>query len=226
MNKSEQINELALALSNAQKKFEHARKDATNKFFSASYATLKEVIDATRDILAENGLSISQFPVSLDGKAGCENLLIHSSGQFIESTLLLAVKDQSAQGMGSAITYARRYSWASICGISSELDDDAECDRKAGTKDPTKKSAKDDVKLNPQQEAVADLRKRMAGIGDVKQVEKWMVQRAVEKNHVSAKESELDKWPIEIVDSAIKAIRENYGVMKAAFEEYLKEQAK
>ena len=123
MNKSEDIKELATALCKAQSEMSGAKKKAANPFFKSKYANLEEIINCAKDALSDNGLSISQFPVTGEVTAGVTTLLMHSSGQWIEDTLLLKCAKQDPQGMGSAITYARRYAYQSILGIPSEDDD-------------------------------------------------------------------------------------------------------
>jgi len=123
MNKSESIKELATALSKAQEEMTGAKKGKENPFYKSTYADLKAVIDCAKEALSNHGLSISQCPLSHEGKAGVQTLLMHSSGEWIESTLLLACTKQDPQAMGSAITYARRYAYQSILGIPSEDDD-------------------------------------------------------------------------------------------------------
>jgi hypothetical protein len=84
---------------------------------------LNAVVDAVRIPFAENGLSYSQFPVMDDNRVGVETILMHESGEFIASTLMLPTGKLDAQAAGSAITYARRYSLQAIAGIPAEDDD-------------------------------------------------------------------------------------------------------
>ena len=123
MNKSESITELAKALNKFQAECSGAKKDADNPFFGSKYANLEAVINCAKSALDNNGLAISQFPVMDQGYAGVETILMHSSGEWISNTLLLACKKQDPQAMGSAITYARRYAYQSVLGIPSEDDD-------------------------------------------------------------------------------------------------------
>ena len=123
MNKSENINELAAALSKAQGAITDALRDSNNPFFKSKYADLASVWDACRKPLADNGLAIIQSVTSSDGIA-LETMLTHSSGQFVSSTVKLLLKDESMQGMGSAITYARRYQLAAFVGVAPDDDDD------------------------------------------------------------------------------------------------------
>jgi hypothetical protein len=123
MNKSESIKELATALNKAQDAMGGAVKDAKNPFFKSNYADLSSVVEAIKQPFADNGLSYSQFPLTEDGYAGVETILMHISGEWIESKLLLPISKKDAQAAGSAITYARRYALQSMAGIPSEDDD-------------------------------------------------------------------------------------------------------
>ena len=127
MNKSEQVDKLAAALCKAQAEMGGAVKDAKNPFFKSSYADLTSVIKAIKEPFANNGLSYSQFPVTSEGGGGVGvvTVLLHSSGQWIESEFYLPLAKKDPQGGGSAITYARRYALQAMAGIPT-ADDDAE----------------------------------------------------------------------------------------------------
>ena len=123
MNKSDTIASLAAALNKAQAEMSGAKKSAANPFFRSSYANLEEVINCVKEPFADNGLSFVQFPISGDGAAGVETTIMHESGEFISGEFMLKCSKNDPQGMGSAITYARRYGLQSACGIPSEDDD-------------------------------------------------------------------------------------------------------
>jgi len=123
MEKSESITELAKALNKFQAECSGAKKNANNPHFKSKFANLEAVINCAKDALSDNGLSVVQFPIMDQGYCGVETILMHSSGEFISNKLLLACKKQDPQAMGSAITYARRYSYQSVLGIPSEDDD-------------------------------------------------------------------------------------------------------
>ena len=123
MKRSETINELATALSKAQAKIRPAPKDATNPHFKSKYADLASVVDAYREPLAEFGLSLSQHPSSDGAKVIITTLLMHTSGQWIESDLALTAEKATPQSVGSAITYGRRYSAMAITGMAADDDD-------------------------------------------------------------------------------------------------------
>ena len=127
MNKSESIGNLAKALCKAQNEMGGAVKDAKNPFFKSNYADLTAVIKAIKEPFANNGLSYSQFPVTSEGGGGIGvvTILMHSSGEWLESEFYLPLAKKDPQGGGSAITYARRYALQAMAGIPT-ADDDAE----------------------------------------------------------------------------------------------------
>lgn len=128
MTRSEQINELAAALANAQAEMGGAKKDSTNPHFKSKYADLASVVDASLPALNKHGIAVVQFP-RLAHAGGNEWLvevetqLIHSSGQFVADSLAVPVTKVDAQGVGSAITYARRYALGALASVAPEDDD-------------------------------------------------------------------------------------------------------
>jgi hypothetical protein len=97
-------------------------KDKVNPHFKSRFTSLDAILDATRPVLAKHGLALSQEPVFEDGMAGVVTRIIHVSGETRESKLLLPLRDQTAQGAGGCITYARRYAAAAVLGITSDED--------------------------------------------------------------------------------------------------------
>ena len=117
---------LSSSLVAALGELENVQKNATNPHFRNRYASLDAILDAVRPVLKKHGLAISQEPLSDEGRVGVTTRIIHSSGESTTSTLLLPVQQSTAQGYGSALTYARRYSLASVLGIAADDDDDGE----------------------------------------------------------------------------------------------------
>lgn len=128
MNKSETIGKLSLALSKAQSEMPEVKKNAQNPFLKNKYADLGAVIEASRGVLAKNELAVTQFPVSDGDKIGVTTLLAHSSGEWLEDTILISATDAKglsfAQSAGVVISYLRRYAWASILGMYADEDTD------------------------------------------------------------------------------------------------------
>jgi hypothetical protein len=129
MKRSEAINELVTALAIAQGKIGGALRDAKNPFYDSTYADLASVWSACREALSSNGLSVVQSAQCIDTDAAIPirvvvtTLLAHTSGQWLESELSMWPRDNSPHAIGSAISYARRYSLASMVGIYQEDDD-------------------------------------------------------------------------------------------------------
>jgi len=127
MKQSESITDLATALCLAQAEMGGAIKDSNNPFFKSSYADLTSVIKVIKEPFAKYGLSFVQLPVTSAGGngIGVSTMLMHKSGQWLQSEYLLPMDKVTPQGAGSAITYARRYALQSLVGIPS-VDDDSE----------------------------------------------------------------------------------------------------
>ena len=129
MNQSQDISELSRAMLQIQKNLLPALKDATNPFTRSNYATLNSVMESCRGELLSHGIWLTQLPcpapVELGaGHIGLETRLIHAeSGQWISSLAVIPLPKNDPQGMGSAITYARRYSLCAMLGIVTEDDD-------------------------------------------------------------------------------------------------------
>ena len=118
------MNELAKSLVKAQAAMSHAAKDAKNPHFKSAYSSLASVIDAVRPALSSNSLAFVQKLHTADGGVSVETVLIHESGQELScGTLFIPASKQDAQGYGSAISYAKRYSLQAALGIASEDDD-------------------------------------------------------------------------------------------------------
>ncbi len=125
MNKSDSITELAKALAKFQGEIKNPSNTATNPYFKSKYAPLNDVLNLVRPLLSKNGLSILQAPSGDGENIVVTTTLIHESGEWIEfPPLVLKADKATAQGAGSAITYARRYALSAVLGISSEDDDD------------------------------------------------------------------------------------------------------
>ena len=127
MQTSEQINELAAALANAQGELANVAKDKSG--YGYKYADLAAVLDQARPVLSKHGLAIVQSASNADEQVSVTTTLMHQSGQWMRDTITMPVqvgKGMShAQAVGSVITYARRYSLAAFVGIAQEDNDAA-----------------------------------------------------------------------------------------------------
>ena len=120
---SPDIAELSTALCKAQGAMTGAVKDSANPFFKSKYADLSAVWEDVRKPFAENGISVVQMPVGGVGSVSVVTQLTHSSGQWMRSKLTVVPNKLDPQGIGSGITYARRYALAAMAGVY-QIDDD------------------------------------------------------------------------------------------------------
>lgn len=123
---SQDITKLAKALLNVQRQLLPAARDATNPFTKSRYATLNSVMAASRDALLGNSIWLCQCPVPVEapGAIGLMTKLTHTeSGQWQSSLTVVPLPRADPQGMGSAITYARRYALTAMLGLVTEDDD-------------------------------------------------------------------------------------------------------
>ena len=117
---------LAAALVKAQAQMQHAELDGSNPHFKSKYATLSAVIDAVKGPLTDNGISYLLMPTPQPNGIEITVRFIHESGETMDcGTVFVPADKNNAHGLGSALTYARRYALATACGIASEEDDDA-----------------------------------------------------------------------------------------------------
>ena len=237
MTKSEQINELATALNKAQSEMPVALKTSENPFFSkgerkAMYADLAQIIELSTPILTSNGLSISQFPISKEGKIGVTTILMHKNGQWIEGDFLLTPMKEQAKDRGgnpigepyvtpqkesACVTYARRYAWQSVIGMAADADDDG---NKASGLDK-KKPESDDAGI-----VITESDQIKSHVNDIKiligrcakekekqeRFKSFIIFRYAPPEFKGDKISEL---PVDVLDSIVK----NFKHLQAAFEE-------
>lgn len=119
-----QPNTLSAAMAQAFAQIEAASKDAKNPHFRSSYATLGAVVDAVKPALVNNGLFFTQETHDASGGVCVETVIRHASGEEIRcGRLFVPANKNDAQGFGSALTYARRYSLMTAFGVPAEDDD-------------------------------------------------------------------------------------------------------
>lgn len=180
MERSENINELAMALAKFQGQLEQPSlnsevsvKTNTGGTYKFKYADLAECKRAAKKPLEDNGLSVCQL---IEDDCSVRTILLHSSGQFLTSKVKMPFNANNAQSIGSAITYAKRYSYCAILGIVADDDEDANiaCGNTA-QKEPAKKntSAKKEI-----------TRELINNDEAMEQIARWIY-----KNEVSAKEA-------------------------------------
>jgi hypothetical protein len=115
---------IAKALVKAQKEFGPALKSATNPHFKSKYADLSACVEAVIDSLNANGVMLLQKNHPSEHGVSVETIFLHESGEEYSAGILnVPATKLDAQGYGSALTYARRYSLMAACGIAPEDDD-------------------------------------------------------------------------------------------------------
>ena len=146
------VNNLCKALSMAQAEFGIAKKDKKVDVkqigMRYNYADFTSIVRASRPALAKHGLSVCQPSYFADGAVVVTTMMLHDSGQFMASTIRLKVADADPKKIGSAFTYAKRYGYAGMTGVTCE-EEDEDNDLEAVK---TEKAAKPDGKTEPKGE--------------------------------------------------------------------------
>lgn len=193
---SEQTNELCGALAKAQGEMEFAKEESNNPFFKSKYADLQSIVKSTRPYLAKNGLCIMHRIMSNgNGREYLHARLAHTSGQWVESKMELKPTKADMQGVGSAITYAKRYTYAALVGaVAGEDDDDgnAAC---ANTKKETPKQ----MRLTATQ--VQELLKEINSKGDPSMLKMILKHYDISK---------LPDLPVEKFEPLLKHLKEEW----------------
>lgn len=139
-----EIKQIATALLKAQSEMSNPKKGSTNPFFKSKYADLNSIREAVIPVLNANGISVLQPTYTVDNKNFVKTILLHESGEFLESfTEIIFAKQNDAQAQGSGISYARRYALQSFVCIGANDDDG----QKANAQPTPQASAKKQLKI-------------------------------------------------------------------------------
>jgi len=122
---SPEVANLFFALSAAQGEFRAVESDKENKHLKSRYASLGAYLDAIRAPLAKHGLAVMQFTTIVGDRLRITTVLAHESGEWISNDLGLPIEKVSLQGIGTAMTYGRRYSLTALIGLAQYDDDGA-----------------------------------------------------------------------------------------------------
>lgn len=136
---SNSIVKISAALNKAQRNIGSATKGSANPFFKSKYADLGSVMEACKEALNDQGISVLQPVVSDATGDYVETMLLHESGEFLASRMKLLVAKPNMQEFGSAVSYARRYGLQSMVFIPAE-DDDGEKSMRRSTPAPTRQA--------------------------------------------------------------------------------------
>lgn len=124
MRTSTEIDKISESLALAALKFKPIEKNKINPHFKTKYADLSSVIDGTRDALAEQGIFVIQSSYIDNGRLILITKLLHKSGQWLENDISLKIAQDTPQGLGSILTYSRRYGLCAILNVVGDEDDD------------------------------------------------------------------------------------------------------
>jgi hypothetical protein len=145
VERSADIAQIAAAIVGAQADMPRVPKAAENPFFKSRYADLAGIIETAQPVLAAHGLGVVQSADCDGDVAAVETMLLHTSGEWISSRTVLKPAKPDPQGMGSAITYARRYAYMAIVGMASEDDDGNAATKPVVVKPSPRQPPKDDM---------------------------------------------------------------------------------
>lgn len=137
-----EMKSIALALAKAQAEMGRALKESNNPAFRSKYADLGNVMDACLPALNKHEIAVIQPVCDTETGRVVKTILIHSSGECLECAVPLIIGKNDMQGLGSAITYGRRYGLMSMAGIAPE-DDDGNAAAKAAPKPETSRISAD-----------------------------------------------------------------------------------
>ena len=172
------MDKVCAAFVKAQREFSPALKTSNNPHFKSTYASLDSCVEAVIDALNANGIALQQFSYERDNGVAVETIFIHESGEMLKSGILFvpAVK-HDAQGYGSALTYARRYSLMAACGIAPE-DDDGNAASKPQSAPKPQAVPKQDVKKVTQSELDSFMEMEFSSAGEVSKAGGAIYRRA------------------------------------------------
>ena len=151
VNHSPEIKDLVAALAKAQSVMKPAVFNKGNPHFKSRYADFSSCMDACRIPLSENGLAPIQYCETIEGKLYLVTMLAHVSGQWMKSEFPLNPVKQDSQGIGSAMTYAKRYSLCGMIGIVADEDDDGEGSVGRGKPDASPSKFAESLKTLPEE---------------------------------------------------------------------------
>ena len=138
------------ALQKAQTEFETPEKDATNAYLHNKYASLKSCLNTLKPTLHQNGFALTQEGGKDEFGHFMETKFLHETGEFFSSRIYLELDKNNMQGVGSAVTYAKRYGLLSLAAMEpDENPDDDDANKASGTK-PKKSSNEQTVKKAPE----------------------------------------------------------------------------
>lgn len=201
MKMSESIANIAKAMSAFQSNVKQPEKDGNNPHFKSKYVTLDGTVKAIHECAPKHGLSYTQMPVATENGVGVVTLIMHESGEFIQmDAFVLPMDKKTAQGAGSATTYAKRYALSAAFGIVSDLDDDGNEASENAPSHQTKPQAATDKQLNLINKLLSDV---ASAKGITKEESYKTLQKHLKKDMEWFTPADASK-AIEILNGALK----------------------
>ena len=208
MEKCESIKEIATALAKFQGEVKNTSnsktvivKTKTGATYTYKYSPLDEVLGMVRPLLSTNGLSMVQSPSNDNGTITLTTVFMHNSGEWLEfPPLQLKAEANTPQGIGSAITYARRYVLSAVLGISSEDDNDANVNDHSITTGESKQSTPPKGTLSEGQI------KRLYAIGNSRDVDRAAIDKSVVTQYKKNDAKDLTKAEYDELCSRLEAL--------------------
>ena len=161
-------------------------KDATNPHFRSKYASLSSCVDACKEAFHRHNFALLQSNGHDEYGQFVQTTLLHTTGAQWGSVVYLVLSKQDMQGLGSAITYARRYGLLGMVGLAPEDDDGNAASA------PTKPQPKPAPQV-PQSSTQAPQAHSSAPIMDLDQWQVWVVDQKRKIDYCSEK-YQLNKW--------------------------------
>lgn len=190
MKTSEETKNIFKALSEFKKDFKQPLKDADNPFFKSKYVPLESIVQAIDNEAPKHGLGYFQEATTNEhSEVGVKTTVIHSSGEYIESDILYVKPDKNTpQGIGSAITYAKRYGLSAMFGVASDVDDDGN----EASGNNAKKASKSQLKQ------MEDLRKEYTTKANLdydakKKLDDWVDKTMANPDYLQATENAVNR---------------------------------
>ena len=122
------------ALARARTNFKSIVMDKVNPHFRNKYASLSAVLAATLPALAAEGLALSTRTFVRDGLVIAETQVVYRGMSVVEAAWPVGKADMGQQALGSALTYARRYTISAVLCVCADEDDDGEAAQGAANK--------------------------------------------------------------------------------------------
>lgn len=201
MKTSDNINELATALAAAQAEMKNATLNKVNPHFKSKYADLAGIRDTVTPALTKHGLAIVQGTDTVDSGIVVVTRLMHKSGQWMESRFPISY--DKPQAMGSAYTYARRYSLSAMCAISADEDDDANAANEKPVapikknitphEDPPQNTGPQLLKREDARALYKTLQAELVGLATIREVSQWEKAKELEIAKLGDWKSYMDK---------------------------------